>query len=245
MSYAEITFNDKNPVKRWLQRQRLVSAIKLCGRSLYLPEAICDYGAGNGELCKLLAARYQNAKITCYEPMPQLLSEAKENLSATPNVEFCQDIRNVLPDTLDAVLCLEVFEHLPPSETRDALQTISEILKPEGILVIGVPVEIGIPALYKGVFRMFRRYNAYDANIKNVALAFLGRPPKDRPVSEIAPGLEFHHEHMGFHFRDFKQVLGNYFQLLQVSASPFTFPGTWLMPEVYFVVKKFPGSNDE
>jgi SAM-dependent methyltransferase len=238
MSYAEITFRDKNPIKRWLQRQRLVSAIKLYSRSLRSPEAICDFGAGNGELCKLLAEHYQNTKLICYEPTPRLLSEARKNLSTVAEVEFCQDIRSVAPGTLDVVFCLEVFEHLPPEETADALQTIYELLKPEGTIVIGVPVEVGVPALYKGIFRMSRRYGAFDANMKNVALSFLWHPPRNRPTSEVAPGFRYHFEHMGFDFRGFKENISGYFKLHKVSASPFAAIGTWLMPEVYFVAEK-------
>lgn len=136
MSYSEITFRDKNPIKRWLQQQRLASAIKLCSRS---PKAICDFGAGNGELLKLLAENYPNAKLICYEPTAGLLSEAQQNLSAVAQVEFCQNIQSIKPGLLDVVFCLEVFEHLPPEETIDALQRIYDLLKPEGTIIVGVP----------------------------------------------------------------------------------------------------------
>ncbi len=238
MSYAELTFRDKNPIKRWLQQQRLVSAIKLYSRLQRSPKAICDFGAGNGELCKLLAKHYQNTKLICYEPTPDLLSEARENLVSVSEVEFCQDIRSVAPGTLDVVFCLEVFEHLPPKETADALQTIYNLLNAEGTIVIGVPVEVGVPALYKGIFRMSRRYGAFDANMKNVALSFLWHPPRNRPISEVAPGLRFHYEHMGFDFRAFQDSLSSYFTLHDVSASPIAALGIWLTPEVYFVAEK-------
>jgi len=239
MSYAEKTFKERNPVKRWLQQQRLVSAIKICrDPELPVPEAICDFGAGNGELCKLLAERYSAARIICYEPAPELLAEARQNLADVTRVELCQDIRGIAPGSLDAVFCLEVFEHLPPAETTQALQTIFDLLKPGGMVVIGVPVEIGVPALYKGIFRLSRRYGAYDANLKNVFLSFLGFPPKDRPVSEIAPGFRFHFQHTGFDYRRLKEALARYFQLHRVSTSPFSVVGPWLMPEIYFVAVK-------
>ena len=207
-------------------------------RSLRSPEVICDFGAGNGELCKLLAEHYQNTKLICYEPTPSLLLEARNNLSAVAEVEFCQDIRSVASGTLDVVFCLEVFEHLPPEETADALQIIYDLLKPEGTIVVGVPVEVGVPALYKGIFRMSRRYGVFDTYMKNVALSFLWHPPRNRPISEIAPGFRYHYEHMGFDFRGFKEILSSHFKLHKVSASPFAVLGTWLMPEVYFLAEK-------
>lgn len=235
MSYAELTFKDRNLIKRWLHRKRLVSAIRLC--SSLLPETICDFGAGNGELCKLLADHYCNAKLIAYEPSPDHLLEARQNLSTVAGVEFHQNIISVAPGTIDMVFSLEVFEHLPFKETVDALQTIDGLLKPEGIAIIGVPVEIGIPALYKGIFRMSRRYGKFDATIKNVARSFLQCPPSNRPSREIAPGFRYYHSHMGFDFRRFKNILSNYFMLHKTSTSPFVALG-WLMPTIYFVAKK-------
>ncbi len=85
---------------------------------------------------------------------------------------------------------------------------------------------------------MLRRYGAFDANIKNVLLVSFGHPPKNRPVSEIAPGFKFHFEHMGFHAQIFKQFLSSHFQLQKVSHSPFASFGSCLMPEVYFIAQK-------
>jgi SAM-dependent methyltransferase len=202
------------------------------------PRAICDFGAGNGELCKLLAEQYEDAQLICYEPTPQLLIEARQNLSRVTNVELHQDTRSIPPETLDLLFCLEVFEHLPTEETVAAMQTILRLLRPGGIVIIGVPVEIGLPALYKGLFRMSRRYGAFDANLKNVTLASLGHPPRDRPISEIAPGLRFHFHHTGFDFRRLKETVGRHFRLCAESASPFPLLGARLMPEIYFVAKR-------
>jgi SAM-dependent methyltransferase len=238
MSYAEITFRDRNPVKRWLQRHRLAFAIELCRRTVRAPAAICDFGAGNGELCKLLAECYRDARLVCYEPKHSLMLEARKNLKAVAGTEFFEDLRGIESGTMDVVFCLEVFEHLPPRETADALQAIHDLLKPDGLAVIGVPVEIGFPALYKGVFRMSRRYGAFDANVRNVVRSSLFCPPKDRPVSEISPGLEFHRQHTGFDFRSLGTSIRQKFRLEKTSASPFPLFGSWLMPELYFVARK-------
>lgn len=237
MSYSDYTFQDKNPVKRWLQQRRMVSATRL-GQQTRQPAVICDYGAGNGELCKQLAEQIPEAKFICYEPSPAFFEEAKENLKTVPHTEFFQDINQVPRGTVDLLFCLEVFEHLPEKETHDALQTISGLLKPGGEVVIGVPVEVGIPALYKGIFRMTRRFGAYDANPKNVFLSFIGSPPQDRPHGEIEPGFGYHFPHTGFDYREFSKTLAGYFDLKKVSTSPFHAPGTLFMPEVYFSLAK-------
>lgn len=239
MTYANLTFKDPNPFKRWLQRQRLSSAVRLCTDTTFRSMLICDFGAGNGELCKVLSTLYLNSNFICYEPTPTYLSEAQQNLnSLSCQVDFCQDIDTIAEKTVDLVFCLEVFEHLPPRETYEAIQKILRILKPEGKIIIGVPVEIGFPALYKGVFRMLRRYGKFDANIQNVIASFFLSPPKQRPVDEITPGFQFHHEHMGFDWRHLRKELGKYVDIRKISASPFTFLGHWLMPELYFLAEK-------
>ena len=236
MSYSEITFADRNPIKRWLQRSRLETALDL-GRHLKSGVlTVCDFGAGNGELCRLLIRDFSNAKILCFEPAPSLMAEAKELLGGHPRVSFLSETTEIDSGSVDILFCLEVFEHLPVDEMQAALLDIQRILKPEGMAVIGVPVEIGVPAAYKGFFRMARRYGNFDATPRNVLSAVIGVPPKDRPVAEISPGLRFHFEHMGFDFRVFAKKLSEFFLMQKRTYSPMPFLG-FLMPEIYFVVK--------
>jgi len=242
MSYAETTFSDKNPIKRWLQQRRLSIAIGLCKQRSPSPKAICDFGAGNGELCKRLWGFYPRTPITCYEPTPNHLEEARENLKGIDNIRFYRTAQQFEAPAFDLVVCLEVLEHLPTDKITAALDTMSGALSPNGIIVIGVPVETGIPALYKGAFRMWRRYGAFDATLRNVALAVSGHPPRERPVDEIAPGFEYHWEHMGFESRQLENALCDYFNVQSAPASAWGFLKSWVMPEVYFVVDRAGGT---
>ena len=237
MAYSDITFKDKNPIKRWLQHRRLVGATRIAEARLN-PRCILDFGAGNGELCKLIAVQFPKTTIICYEPTPSLMAEAKDNLADLPQVHFCADITTIADGSVDLIFCLEVFEHLPDTETKDALCQFSRLLGADGNAVIGVPIEIGIPAIYKGVFRMSRRFGAFDASFRNVLLAALCSPPKKRPVSEVAPGFAFHYEHMGFDYRKLQALLLERFSLQKVVTSPFRCFGSWVNPEVNFLVHK-------
>ena len=237
MAYSDITFHDKNPVKRWLQRSRLVAAT-LIGAGSVNPQCILDFGAGNGELCKRLALQFPNAKIVCYEPTPSLMAEALENLANLSQVQFCSDLSKVANGSIGLIFCLEVFEHLPSKETQNALEQFNRLLSGDGRAVIGVPIEIGFPALYKGIFRMSRRFGAFDASVKNVLLATMCAPPNERPMSDIAPGFAYHFAHMGFDYRKLQVLLQARFRLQKVSTSPLSIFGRWLNPEVNFLVQK-------
>lgn len=237
MSYSDITFKDKNTIKRWLQNRRLISACN-AARDLENINCILDFGAGNGEFCKNISNQFPHAKIICYEPTPGLMNEARENLKELQKIIFCEKIEELEKSSIDLIFCLEVFEHLPEKETKDALRDFSNLLKVNGKAIIGVPVEIGIPALYKGLFRMTRRFNSFDASVKNVISSTLFNPPKNRPVSEIAPGFSFYFEHMGFDYRKLKSILNSKFRIIRTITSPSKIAGALLNPEIYFLIEK-------
>jgi SAM-dependent methyltransferase len=243
MTYTEITFRDKNPLKRWLQRRRLIFALNLSRAQGASLGSICDFGAGNGELCKLLKEQFPASDIICYEPAENLLDEARQNLTLTPGVDFSLTIKPAWIGALDVVFCLEVLEHLPPAERENALRTIFQLLKPGGKLIAGVPVEVGFPALYKGLYRLSQRWVRLDAdlenvNLKNVLRSFLGIRLPNRRVYEMAPGLNFYFAHTGFDYRSLKSDLRKHFTILRTAACPFPLLGAWLMPEICFVAEK-------
>lgn len=238
VSYREGVFNDKNRIKRWLQRERLRTAIGAAAEERSNVRCVLDFGSGSGELCKSLIDEYPNATIICYEPCSVLLTEAKRELQGVPRIEF-YSVFNELPKAcVDVLFCLEVFEHIPMGERANALNQIDQLIKHDAEVIFGVPVEVGVPALYKGLFRMNRRFGAFDARPLNVLRAVVGFPPKDRPLGLLPPDIEVHHEHLGFDHRIFRKHVAERFSLIKASASPFGMLGTWLNPEAYFVVMK-------
>jgi SAM-dependent methyltransferase len=163
--------------------------------------------------------------------------EAISNLENFPGVKIIGNVCDLPPATFDIIFCLEVFEHLPPPETEAAIDNIAQILKPNGYACIGVPNEIYIPALIKGLFRISRRYGAYDANWTNLIAATLGNPPKNRPVNKIQEKLFLHYHHMGFDFRTFKNNINQKFTIEKIWGSPMTNLPAILNFEVYFLCK--------
>lgn len=133
---------------------------------------------------------------------------------------------------------MEVFEHLPPEETKKAVLDIFNMLKPKGIAIIGVPNEIYLAALYKGIFRTIKRYGEYDTVPLNVMKCILGHPPKDRPLGELSTNVMYHFHHVGFDSRKLPNSFAGKFKLLSKRTSPLRNLGYALAPEVYFVFEK-------
>ncbi len=238
MAYADITTRDRNPVKRWLQRRRFSDALNvLRGAQLGDRLRILDFGAGDGELV-LQMASIASIYASVFEPTPSLMAEAREKLARFDSVVFLESLDSVESEVFDYVFCLEVFEHLPEKETAKAIADIHRLLKPDGLAVIGVPHELFLPAMLKGLFRMFRRYGDFDARLGNILAALRGRPPLQRPIAEISPGVSYHFHHLGFDFRTLERLLKEKFQLVERWFSPFPILDAVFNSEVYFLLRK-------
>jgi SAM-dependent methyltransferase len=242
MAYADITRNDRNPLKRYVQRRRLADALQLVPATLD-PRTVVDFGAGDGALCQLLALSFARARILCFEPSSTLRAEAVENLRDILNVSIIANLDELPHKHCDLLFCLEVFEHLPAPQTVEAIRAIKSILSEEGMAVIGVPIELFWPALVKGLFRMARRHGEYDAGIANIVRATAGVPPRDRPVAEIAPGLPYHFHHLGFDHRCLRAQLEAEFEIVRTRCSPCRWLGAWGNLEIYYLLKKRPAQQ--
>lgn len=236
-TYAQMTLEDPNPLKRWVQRRRLADALA-CVTAKFPVDNLVDYGAGDGALALLAARRWPNAGITCFEPAPHLAAEAERRLTGIPGAPVVRDEGELRPGA-DVVFCTEVFEHLPDQETEAAIGTIARILRPGGLLVVGVPVEVGPVAALKGLFRMTRRPGDFDARPGHVWGATLGRPPADRPVAEFA-GRAYHSHHLGFDHRRLRRRLEAAFGPARMRGSPFALAPVMLNSEAYMTLRKEP-----
>jgi SAM-dependent methyltransferase len=235
-TYADLTRADPNPLKRALQRRRLSDALRLA-RGL-TPALVVDYGGGDGALLQAAGASWPAARLVCFEPAPQLADQARALLSATPAAQVVETEAALQSGAADLVFCTEVFEHLPPGETAAAIDEIARILKPGGRAIVGVPVEVGPPALPKGLFRAARRPDDFDGRLQNVLRAAAGRAPGPRPLAEISAGRAYYPHHAGFDHRPLLQALDDRFDLERRAGSPFPSLPAWLNSELYLRLRK-------
>jgi SAM-dependent methyltransferase len=238
MSYADATTNDPNPIKRWIHRRRFAHALRVFGRKPpRAADSILDFGGGIGELLRVIHEVSPALKSCLYEPIPVLAEQARAHLRDLPQIEITSQLGPQHWQSFDFVFCLEVFEHLPPKQTADVIELLRKLAKPGGVLVVGVPHEIFLPAIAKGLFRMARRYGSFDARWGNVLACAAGRPPADRPIAELAPGYPFHPHHLGFDFRELERRLRASFRVLDAWFSPVPVLGPFLNSEYYLLLQ--------
>jgi 2-polyprenyl-3-methyl-5-hydroxy-6-metoxy-1,4-benzoquinol methylase len=235
-SYADITTNESNRLKRWLQNRRLDDAlVPLHDRDSTWSGRCLDVGGGDGALSRRIAERFPRATTICYEPSETIRQEAVTACEGTGVVVIGQ--LTELDGAFDLVTCCEVFEHLPPQETREALDTMSSLAAQGAVVVIGVPNELYGVALLKGLFRMARRYGKYDARWATVGAATLGRPRQDRPELTL-DGLGFIYPHTGFDYRRLiAQLDAHGLRVTRRYGSPFRRGPAVVNSEIYLVAE--------
>lgn len=239
MSYARLTLQDPNALKRLLQRRRLRDALRaLADVGADFDGQILDIGGGDGCFSRLLAERFPRARIVCYEPTPKLRSEAAENLKGTRNIELVGDLLAVSGTQFDAMYCLEVFEHLARRDLRRLLAQIADLLASSASFVVGVPNELHAMAAAKGMFRMFRRYGDFDARVAAVTRAALGIPHRRRLRTTIGPALPYYPHHLGFDHRMLARLLAEQFDVVRTFGSPLAALPLACNAELYFVCRK-------
>ena len=236
-TYAELTREDANPLKRVLQRRRLADALRAGGRN-GAPESIVDYGGGDGALLRMAAGIWPQARLTCFEPWDRFAAEARAALADLPQALVVEDAAAIGNASADLVFCTEVFEHLPDAQTEDALAEIDRILAPGGRLVVGVPVELWGPALAKGLFRILRRPDEFDGQWRHVLSAAGGRAPSPRPEVPIGAGLAYHPHHAGFDHRPLLARIAARFEVERIAGSPFGVLPLGLNNELYMTARK-------
>lgn len=226
MTYASFTYEDPNPIKSWIQRHRLRAAAQMVDLA---DKSVLDYGCGDGRLFQELTAH--NPRVMHgYDPSTSMIREA--NAYGMPNTLFSTNFEDFDGNRYDVVFCMEVCEHLTDESLFELVQNIYGVTHAESTLVLGVPIESGLPSLGKNIFRLIRRQP--QATVHRTILALLGLHITRAPSPRGWIGT-----HIGFNWRhvyDMLPYLG--FRPVATSCLPVPALGRWLNNEIYFVCEK-------
>lgn len=233
IQYRQHTYQSPFWPKRWIHRWRFRDATKLI--ALAEDDTVLDFGCGDGHFLKLLAEILPSNHLYGYEPGRRNFQQASNNLNSS-GVLVVQQLDSLTKRKFTKIYCLETCEHLPDAQLEVLLENIETMLADKGNVLIGVPIEIGLPALLKNTFRLWNP-KAHHLTVQNYFKAFLGQPIA-RKAGKLHPDLKYIFPHVGFDYRRFEQMLGKYFNIRERRFSPTPLFGSLLNNEVYYICER-------
>jgi SAM-dependent methyltransferase len=229
----------------WSHRRRFETGIELVRRAH--GRRLLDYGCGDATFLAMLRASgaapefVAGAELDDYQ-----VRDCAGRLGGT-GVAFVAIADLDRPDhggRYDVVTCMEVLEHVVALEA--VIDRLWRVLSEQGVLLVSVPVEVGVPLLVKQAARRvagWRGIGDYPGTspyspAEYWQSVFAGpRQHLDRPVYDTTGGVPFH-DHKGFNWMVLRERLRARFVVERVVASPVPWLGPRLATQVWFVARK-------
>jgi SAM-dependent methyltransferase len=145
--------------------------------------------------------------------------------------------------SFDTVMCTEVLEHVVHVDA--VIDDLAFVLKPDGRLIVSVPVETGLPLVAKQIARRvlgWRGIGDYPGNTPYSITELLKSIVAGKDQHIVRPIHEYcgvgSHDHKGFNWRHLEKRLERRFVIEHRFGSPIA----WLTPgmnsQVWFVCKR-------
>jgi SAM-dependent methyltransferase len=135
--------------------------------SHYQPKRLLDFGCGDGRLIRDLTNRSPDLEVIGVDRSERALAFAEAILHGKPKVRLVTGLsridRTLLP--VEAVMAMEVLEHIPPLDLKPLTEELQAVLSPYGIFIVTVP-SLNIP-LNKKHYQHFslESLNSYMAGL--------------------------------------------------------------------------------
>jgi 2-polyprenyl-3-methyl-5-hydroxy-6-metoxy-1,4-benzoquinol methylase len=245
--YAKKQILCKDWLISWSHRSRFQIGLQLAQQ--FVAGRVLDYGCGDGSFLAMLMDSPTHPSVAVgVEIHPDLVEDCRARLGGYSGLSFLLKEELEVPEyqsTFDAVICMEVLEHVV--EVEPMIDKLARLLTLKGKLLISVPVETGIPLLVKQTARRiagWRGIGDYPGTspytLRELVSAIFANGQQQhivRPIHKGADGQTFH-DHKGFNWMVLRQMLTRKFHLEKVLASPLDWLTPHLASQVWFILRK-------
>ena len=246
--YARKQIFSRNAIVAWSHRRRFALARELA--SAGAGGALLDYGCGDGTFIALAHDLFRETTGTDVDL--EQLRDCERRLAGDDvrfsSIEELHDRSH--SGYYDAVMCMEVLEHCPSDVQPRVLADLERLVRPHGVVVISVPIEIGPTLALKQAVRAMaaatglteyqtrERYRI--AEFMRMLLAREGSQiERSATISINAQGDTVrYHGHKGFNWRLLARLIDNVFVVERRLYSPVPLTRRWLNSQVWFVCRK-------
>ena len=246
--YARKQIFSRNAIVAWSHRRRFALARELA--SAGAGGALLDYGCGDGTFIALAHDLFRETTGTDVDA--EQLRDCERRLAAHDvrfsSIEELHDRSH--SGHYDAVMCMEVLEHCPSDVQPRVLADLERLVRPHGVVVISVPIEIGPTLALKQAVRAMAaatgltEYQTRERyRISEFMRMLLAREGSQierlATISINAHGDTVrYHGHKGFNWRLLARLIDNVFVVERRLYSPVPLTGPWLNSQVWFVCRK-------
>lgn len=241
--YARKQIFCPDPVVAWSHGSRFALAARLAGEQR--GGRLLDFGCGDGTFIALTHGTFatavgvdtDDAQIEdCRRRLANLESASFMPVSALDRAEHRAPF--------DVVTCMEVLEHCVDEERRRVLERLASLCRPDGRIIISVPIEVGPALAGKQFFRAlaamrglgdYRHRETYTA--RELLRAVLARPHLARAeyLAGRAGGGQRYCGHKGFDWRILEREIRERLRLERRLFSPMPVLGRVMNSQVWFV----------
>ena len=218
--YEDYTLNSKNSLARFAHRTRSKVSMSLLKKRSFT--SLLDFGCGDGNFLSLVHSHMNNSSFIGYEPY----METKQDAAKITIYKHWNDV----------ITCFEVMEHFSKERQIRYLDDIKKLLKKDGILIISVPIEKGLPSLIKNLRRIQISYTGNEEiyTFKNIMCSLFGLKSLSLDRLRIGDGYL---PHMGFYFNVFEQNLKQHFIIESFFYSPFPKLPYFFNSQVFYILR--------
>ncbi|MEM9571915.1 MAG: methyltransferase domain-containing protein [Pseudomonadota bacterium] len=219
--YDKHTINSPNPVARLAHRSRFDKAVELVRQQTNEHGTVLDFGSGTGAFLKQLRPVMPNAQLKAFEPY-------MEN-AHNDSFSYVGAVSDIPDRSIDTIGSFEVLEHLSDEDVSGFFDLCHSKLKPEGSVVVSVPIMIGLSLPIKEFNRsIFSKYK------RTYTIPEMLRGTVGLPVVRARNRLA---SHKGFDFRDIVRRFDDDAWRVKTQYSPFS-ALKWSLNSQIFIVAK-------
>lgn len=250
-AYAKKQILSSDRMVAWSHSSRFRKA-----RQLVAPHAgkkLLDHGCGDGTFLALVSDLFPDALGTDINRAH--IEDDIQRLGDLAQLSFVieEDVYKGRYDrSFDAITCMEVLEHCLDDKVESLLDLFLRLLKPGGVLIVSVPIEVG-PSLpgkelirafagWRGVgdYRGKERYRLGELLKMTFAGPGTKLPRTAYPLNLGDGGTYSTHLHKGFNWKALVPRIAERFDISATEFTPMGWSRGWLSSQAWIVARARP-----
>lgn len=249
--YAKKQIFSKDRLVAWSHSSRFRKARELVAP--YAGKKLLDHGCGDGTFLAMVSDLFPDAIGA--DVNRSHVEDSQRRLGDLAQLSFMLEeelLGGRFDGAFDAITCMEVMEHCPAPKVESLLDLFRRLLRPGGVLVVSVPIEIGPSLLGKELGRTIAGWRGIgDYRTKEtyrpgelLKMLFAGPTttlPRQTWPMGLSDGVTVEtHLHKGFNWKTLAEQVAERFEVARPQFTPMGWSRGLLSSQAWIVARAKP-----